>query len=192
MNSIWKKGWPAWLLLIFISGCATLDRPDGESVTTADELTDWSFEGRLGIDDGRQSWQSSVHWVQQGESYRIDLIGPLGQGRMAIRGGPDGVGLHSGDQWLYADDPDELLLQATGFSVPVSGLRHWLLGLTTPDPAAQPVADAEGRLRQLRQTGWLITYPTYIVVDGYSLPQRLQAVREEITVRLLINRWTLG
>lgn len=185
----------AWLttlvVLVWLTGCATL--PDAtESTTSASELTDWSFEGRLAIDDGRQSWQSSIHWVQRGDDYSIDLIGPLGQGRMAIRGGPDGVSLHSGDQWLYAEEPDELLARTTGFSVPISGLRHWLRGLATPGLSARPVTDAQGRLRQLQQAGWLITYPNYVAVEAFSLPQRLQATRDEFTVRLLVGRWTLG
>lgn len=179
------------LLLLLLAGCATGVTTASPPQSSAAELDNWAFTGRLGITDGQQSWQSSISWEQQGEAYRIDLVGALGQGQISIRGDLDGVTLRQGEQLLQADDPDQLLTEATGLSLPISSLRYWLLGLATPTSAVTPITDAEGRLRQLQQAGWLIHYPNYIQVGDFSLPQRLRAVYEPVTVQLLIRQWTL-
>jgi outer membrane lipoprotein LolB len=180
-----------WLLLLLLIGCTTTPTTPSPPQSSAAELHNWVFEGRLAITDGQQSWQSSIKWEQQGEAYSIDLVGALGQGQISIRGDADGVTLRQGDQALQADDPDQLLAEATGLSLPISSLRYWLLGLATPTSAVTPMTDAEGRLRQLQQAGWLIHYPNYIQVDDFSLPQRLRAVHDPFTVQLLIRQWIL-
>ncbi len=181
----------ASVLLPLLAGCATGVTTVSPPQSSAEDLDSWAFTGRLAITDGQQSWQSSISWEQQGEVYRIDLVGALGQGQISIRGDSDSVTLYQGGQSLQADDPDHLLAEVTGLSLPITGLRYWLLGLATPTSPMAPVTDSEGRLRQLQQAGWLIHYPNYIQVDDFSLPQRLRAVYEPVTVQLLIRQWTL-
>lgn len=178
----------AWLL----AGCAGPVALQGESLAqraALAELSDWRVEGRLAVSNGRQSWQSSVNWRQRDERYAIDLIGPLGQGRVSIRGDADGVTLDDGERRLQAPDPETLLARAGIAPVPIEGLRYWLLGLPDPERPARPVTDDDGLLRRLQQAGWQIVYVNYITVDELVMPQRIDARREGLEVRLLINRW---
>lgn len=178
-----------WLLVL--AGCATSPTSPTQPQRPALDLDAWVLEGRLAMTDGQQSWQSSITWEQQGDAYRIDLVGALGQGQISIRGDAHGVILRQGEHWLQAEEADQLLAEATGLSLPISGLRYWLLGLATPQMPVTPVTDAEGRMRQLQQAGWLIHYLNYMQVDEFSLPQRLRAVYEPFTVQLFIRQWTL-
>lgn len=187
---------PLSLGLLLLAGCAArvpLQEPGSpaQRVAALEAIENWTADGRIAVSDGRRSWQAGVHWQQRGERYAIDLIGPLGQGRLDIRGGPDGVVLRDGERTLRADDPDTLLADAGGVPVPVGGLRYWLRGLPEPDQPARPVTDAGGRLTRLTQDGWQIVYPNYVTVDGLALPQRIQASREAFEVKVLVDRWTL-
>ncbi|MDX1605371.1 MAG: lipoprotein insertase outer membrane protein LolB [Candidatus Competibacterales bacterium] len=176
------------------AGCATVPPvPDsGTAELDREPLPEhWTLDGRLALSDAARSWQASLHWEQRGAHYRIDLVGPLGQGRLAIRGGPDGVSLETERETLHAEDPDELLARATGLRLPVRGLRYWVLGRPAPAAPARPVTDDQGRLRRLQQSGWYLTYPNYITVEGRPMPQRIRAEREALDLRVLITRWRL-
>ncbi len=192
-----SRGLPLLLVVVLVA-CAT-PLPEGsldQRAAALQALEDWTLDGRLAVSDGRQSWQAGVRWQQQSERYAIDLIGPLGQGRLDIRGDATGVVLRDGEHLLYANDPDTLLEQASGIPVPIEGLRYWVLGLPAPDSAARPVVDDNGLLRRLLQDDWQIVYDNYVTidggtVDGLALPQRIRANRDTLDIRLLITRWTL-
>jgi len=129
--------------------------------------------------------------VQQNAEYRIDLIGPLGQGRVLVQSDGREVNLQTqdGQRWT-APDPDALLEQALGVRLPVGGLRYWVRGLPAPGPAA-PQVDADGRLIRLEQNGWVIEYPAYASTSVFNLdlPERIVARRQDLSVKLVIEQW---
>jgi len=51
--------------------------------------------------------------------------------------------------------------------------------------------DEAGRLARLQQSHWLIEYPAYARVDGLVLPRKVYLENDELSVRLVIDRWTL-
>jgi outer membrane lipoprotein LolB len=122
------------------------------------------------------------------------LLGPLGQGAVEIEGDPGGVRLRTAQGETYtASDPETLMHQALGWSVPVAGLRYWLLGRDDPGGGAvQPTLDPEGRPLTLAQGGWEVRYLDYLPVDPVSLPGRVQLDRGDLHARVVINRWDLG
>lgn len=157
---------------------------------TLQELRNWDVSGRIAIINGNENWQASLRWQQQPETYAIDLIGPLGQGRIDIRGTPGAVTLRTAKQTLTATDADSLLQQATGLRLPLNGLRYWLRGLPEPEQEKKQSLDQQQRLRQLQQSGWLIDYSNYIQVDGLDMPKRITATQDDITVKLIVSTWT--
>lgn len=183
------------LIAALLASCAAqgpLTKAGGAARTAAlTRLHNWTAEGRLAVNQGQRSWQATFHWHQQGDHYAIDLIGPLGQGQLNIRGGPTGVTLRDDQQTLQAKDPEALLVKANAPPVPVRGLRYWLLGEPDPHQPARPVAGNSGYLRQLQQSGWTLTYPNYIGVHGLALPQRIQAERGSLQVKVFVGKWTL-
>ena len=156
-------------------------------------LTRWQAIGRIGVVNGQDGWHARFQWAQRGADYRIDLIGPLGQGRVLIEG--DGrevrVQTQDGQHWT-APDPDALLEQALGVRLPVSGLRHWIRGLPEPGFATAPQIDASGHLARLEQNGWVIDYPAHAPAPALDLdlPARIVARRQDLSVKLVIERWT--
>ena len=96
-------------------------------------------------------------------------------------------------QTFAARDADALLQQVAGWQLPVTGLRYWIRGLPAPAAAkAQARRDESGRLSQLTQSGWTIKYNRYQLVNGISLPGKLQLLHDGISVRIVVDKWELG
>ena len=177
----------AVIVVILISGCSTLSMP-GASVpdnpawqirqSELQTVTDWTLAGRISVIQGDQGWHANLLWEQEDARYRLDLVGPFGQGRVNIEGRGDRVRMQTADgQILTADDPETLLAQALDIQLPLNGLRYWIRGLPAPGSDVRPTIDSEGRLAQLQQDGWQIDYSRYDQVADYQLPVRIRAER---------------
>lgn len=194
--------WLSWVLLsllAILTSCATppVVSPAAQNAWTARQshwlkLNHWRAVGRIGVVNEQDGWHANFQWDQQGSAYRIDLIGPLGQGRVLVQGDAETVSIQTqdGHNWT-ASDADALLEQSLGIQLPVNGLRYWVRGL--PEPGATPVVetDAEGRLIHLEQNGWIIDYPAYMSTTALDLPARIVARRTDLGVKLVIEQWNL-
>lgn len=152
-------------------------------------LPQWQLGGRLLIITGHETWNTSINWQQQGEHYRIMLIGPLGQGSLKLDGDPHQVTLQAHDgEPQQANDPEALLSQQLGWHVPIRSLRYWVLGLPAPGEHEKTISNA-GLLQTLRQDDWAIEFRDYQQQDGLYLPGRIFANNHQAKVRLIIGQW---
>ena len=153
----------------------------------------WTVTGRVAIRTEEEAWHATLHWVQQQDAYRIRLMAPLGQGTVQIAGDDTRVTLRTPENQEYrAVDPESLLSDTLGWSVPVKGLRFWLTGLDDPyGPPPERRLDVAGRLEQLDQSGWTIDYERYEGEGPLALPTKLQLRNERLAMRVVVNRWDL-
>ncbi len=186
--------------VLLVSACAT--RPPvtptvPESVwlehrATLQTLTDWQARGRVAIRSEDDGWNADFDWQQRGESYRIRLRGPFGQGGIELHGDKLGVWLKRQDKApVYARNVEHLLREETGWQLPVLGLSDWLRGLPAD---AQPAAldwDQQGRLQSLQQNGWNIAYGRYRDVGERQLPDKLQLLRDQLQVKVVVDEWQI-
>lgn len=186
-------------LALLLSGCAVppLSTPESRSAWLARQpalvqLTHWRAVGRIGVINAQDGWHANFQWAQQDSDYRIDLIGPLGQGRVIVQGDAQEVRVHTqdGQSWT-APDPDALLEQTLKVRLPVQGLRYWVRGVPEPGPTSTFQTDAQGRLTRLEQDGWVIEYPAYTQTATFDLPARIIAQRQDVSVKLVIEQWNL-
>ena len=157
-------------------------------------IDQWAVVGKLGIQSAEDSWTAGLNWRQDRDSYAIRLSGPLGQGLMELRGSAQAVELTTSDHGVYrAPTAEELMQTHAGWQMPLSGLRHWILG--RPHPEARIVdlqLDPGGRLAELRQLGWHIRYERYAEFDGLALPTRLTLENSRLRAKLAVRRWRTG
>jgi outer membrane lipoprotein LolB len=191
----------AFALVVTLAACATrpvtvpLESSAGGWELRRDALAqrdNWGLLGRVSVTVEEQGWHANLEWLQQGSTYELGLSGPLNQGRLSIAGGPRGVTAHGSDgSVVAATDAESLLTEQLGWSLPVAGMRYWVLGI--PDPS-QPVVsmtlDELGRLATLEQSGWVIRYPSYIEGDGLDLPHKIRFDSTRVKVRMVIDEWT--
>ncbi|VAW93910.1 hypothetical protein MNBD_GAMMA21-186 [hydrothermal vent metagenome] len=155
----------------------------------------WRLRGRLLVSHGEDVWSLSLEWQQKDEDYKIFIHGLFGAGKVKLVGNADGVMLrNSDDQSFYADNPEDLLYQQTGIHMPVEGLRYWVMGLTSPGQLKKPQIDGLGRLAYLEDTNWKVNFKRYTKVSGMDLPRKvfIEKPEQEIDVRLVVDKWTLG
>jgi outer membrane lipoprotein LolB len=180
------------LAVLLLAGCATTPVP--RSSESAAALSAWQLNGRMSLTRGEEGWHASLHWQQQADSYFLRVSGPLGQGGFQLSGDSRGVVLVDADgQTFAARDADALLVQVTGWQLPVMGLRYWVRGVPAPGGGEALTSRNEaGQLSRLVQSGWTINYDRYQIVGDISLPDKLQLVSDDISVRIIIDKWELG
>jgi len=188
------------ILLLGLSGCATqpLD-PVGRAQSWQERqqmlagLQGWSFSGRLAVRDSEdESWNASLRWQQQDDSYDIHISGAFGQGAARMSGHEGYAVIETTDQAaLTANSAEALMQERLGWYVPVADLQYWLLGSPGPGMTEGHEIDALGRLQSLQRAGWQVRYQSYMTVDGLELPRKLELENPRLRARLVIDSWQL-
>lgn len=193
----WRShGWIPWLLPWLLAGCATTS--GSRIALTVDQQRDFlqslaafSFNGRATID----GQLFSMEWQQQREVATVRLTSRVGVGGVRMEYSPQHLRLETSRGVLNDDEARQLLAGELGFVPPFESFRYWVLGLPAPGSPAVQDFDADGRLQQLEQQGWLITYRKLATVGTAggtaSLPSLLNATRDDLGLRLVIDRWSI-
>jgi len=88
-----------------------------------------------------------------------------------------------------------LLLEATGWDIPVQALTEWIRGARAESLGPARIQyGINGLPWSIEQGGWLIEYQwpesdPAAPIDGPLLPTRLDATRGEASVKLLVDEW---
>ena len=196
------------LLALLLASCAIqsarpVSPPDAASIDAARERqieregilraqSDWSLVGRVAISNGRKGGSGRIDWQQQGDAYAVSLSAPITRQSWRLSGDPQGArleGIEGGPR--EGADAAQLLREATGWEIPVAALGDWVRGMSAQGLAQAVMQfDAEGRLSHLEQDGWSIDYRWPEAATTMPvLPQRVDAVKGEAKVKLIVDEW---
>lgn len=180
-------------------GCAELPVPPQELESAphpqanigADGL--FRLAGRIGVSHNGESFSGSLRWSHGAGEDEIFILNPLGQGVARILSNSAGASLETAEGRSYrALDVESLTEEVLGWRLPARGLQYWVMGRPAPDGVAESELDDNHQLRTLRQDGWRVDYLGYRMVQGTSLPAKLEvALDEGLRVRLVIDDWVL-
>lgn len=187
--------------LMLIAGCAV--RPPASALDDVvlaqmwmshraqlSALDGWEMGGRIAVKNSADSWSASLRWQQQAEAFDISFSSMLGQRIAQLKGDGFSASLYlPDDQVRTAADISDLLDVELGWHVPMDGLRYWVVGLPMPGVELRKKLDASGRLQWLTQAGWQIEYQLYRADGELDLPKKLVLTRDDLRVRLVIDRW---
>lgn len=189
-------------LLLFVAGalsaCATRESvllppmDDWETRQAVLSATDeWEFAGRIGVSAGNDGFNGKLWWRQDGVVFRARVSGPVGIGTVFINGDRGELTLTDRNgEVTELQDAESDLRQRYGWTIPVTSLRYWALGIPDPRVAANAEMGADGYLLHLRQRGWDVTIDRYAQGGGQAMPRRLTATADDIRVRLIIDSWS--
>ena len=195
-----------WLAMgaTLLGGCGTLlellqfERDTIEPETTwqahASELSrlrNWSLLGTLAVRSGGDASRVTMRWRQTRDSYLVRFMGPLGVGLFEIEGSATAVEARfPNGRRASAASPEVLLEQEIGWSVPLQGLRHWIVGAPAPDGTTPKMEiDDHGRLARLEQAGWTVIYERYGDFDDLALPERIRFSNASVDATVVVRRW---
>ena len=156
---------------------------------------EWAMTGRVALSNGKDGGSGRIEWSQSGGKVRIGLSAPVTRqgwvlevdaGGATLQGVPDGP--------VHGADAAALLLDRTGWDIPVTGLGCWVRGAWASEGAfgqARVGYGADGSVQRIDQAGWIIEYAEWRLdaVSGVELPARITALRGEKRVRLVVDRW---
>jgi outer membrane lipoprotein LolB len=176
-----------------VSGDAQQHQQQRETALAA--APDWGLAGRVALSNGRDGGSGRIDWSQQGARYAVSLSAPVTRQSWRLSGQPGQArleGLEGGPR--EGVDASALLLDATRWQIPVEALSSWMRGASADagkfGAATMQFAD-DGRLAGMQQGGWRIDYADWRPVAGapVELPHRLNAVRGDAKVRLIVDAW---
>lgn len=188
----------AALALTLLAACAApATRPSGvsaESAQAARELAfagrrQWAFAGRVALANGDNGGTGRIEWAQDGDDFDIRLSAPItkqswrlvrAHGIVRLEGLEGGV--------REGQDAEALLLEATGWRLPVASMSAWVRGLRGPGQALVAV-DPLGLPETFAQSGWKVEYREWDQAMP-PLPRRVYASHGQASVRLVVEQWT--
>ena len=188
-----------WLsLCLALSGCATtrpsVDLPPLSTwelrQTVLAASTDWEFRGRIAVKAGDEGFNGKFNWSQTGDQFYATVSGPLGIGTVVIEGSDDAMIVTDKDGTRTPlIEPETELYNRYGWTIPVTSLRYWALGI--PDPTAEAVTDvdAAGKLVSLEQRNWKLNISRYKESAGEQMPRTLTVTNPNTRVRMIIDKW---
>ena len=200
-NRLSLRSWhvPAVLAgLLLTAGCATLpqgkDLPPLEDWETRQQvlggLRDWSFKGRVAVKSGDEGFNGKINWTQQDARLTATVSGPLGVGTVRIEGDGSALVLTDKDgSRTELEDAELDLRYRYGWTIPVTSLRYWALGIPDPSVPAETRFDDRGQLVSLRQGGWNVDISRYRDGGGQPMPAILTASNPDTRVRMVIDSW---
>lgn len=178
-------------LLCLLSGCSTIEVQQGEHYNLSNKqhlyaLSTWSFQGRIAVKNGPDSWSAYLAWTHQPGLDRLKLSGLLGQGTVLIELTPDQIKIDQGDgRANFSENVDQLITDKLGVLVPISALTYWVLGLV------QPGLDYENHEASFQQLAWTVNYPLYMLVGSELMPHKMQAIKDQLKLTLVFDQWQL-
>lgn len=189
-----------WLgLCLVLSSCAaTRPGTDLPPLTTwqlrqavLSTATDWEFRGRIAVKAGDEGFNGKFNWVQTGQKFYATVSGPLGVGTVIIEGSKEAIIVTDKDGTRTPlVEPETELYARYGWTIPVTSLRYWALGI--PDPSNEAVTDVDdaGKLVSLEQNNWTVSISRYKESAGQQMPRILTASNPDTRVRMVIDKWT--
>ena len=191
-------GLAAALLLFTLAGCATQtgvglpELPDWEARRdTLALLSEWEFRGRIGVSAGEEGFNGKLSWWQHDDVFLARVSGPLGVGTVKIQGDERQVAVTDEDgEVTEMRDAETELYRRYGWTIPVTSLRYWALGIPDPSSPARTSFDDHGQLTRLEQRNWIVEIDEYREGGGQPMPRRMSATHRDTRVRLVIDDWT--
>lgn len=189
---------PFPLLLLVLAGCAAergLELPEMESWEVRRqalaELGEWEFRGRVGVRTADDGFNGNLRYWQNGDVYLASISGPFGAGSVKIQGHGGAISITDGDgEMTEMHDAEAVLWRRYGWTIPVTSLRYWALGIPDPSLPAVTGVHEEGLLRRLEQGTWEVTIDEYREAGGQLMPRRMTANQRDTRVRIVIDNWT--
>lgn len=170
-----------------LSGCASV-QPLPQN---AGRAANFDLLGRVLVHYEGNAFSANVRWMHAADADEIWLMTPTGQTLAQMREDATGATLTAADQTQYrAGRVESLTKQGLGWELPMARLQHWIRGTPVPNNPAEIIErDAAGKIRQLAQDGWKITYEYYPAAENQGLPRRMEVVGATQTLRLVIDTW---
>lgn len=156
------------------------------------EISSWGLEGRISVRTPDDSWSANLDWRHSGVEDRLALSGPLAQRAASIHYKERYISFDAADgSHAESSDPDALLLERLGFTVPLDALRYWMLGLPAvgQDFKVHSESNTQGALADFDQAGWSLRYDGFMREGQWVVPRKMVIQGRGVVLKVIVDRW---
>lgn len=187
-------------LLFCLAGCSTFQTlPKSYHKLTWSErskqlnsIKEWSLEGSFSIQYAKNTNIASYQWQQRQDAYKISISSPLNLAHFDLYGNHKQVTLQESTYKFYtAKNPEKLLQQQIGWSLPISNLVFWIRGIPAPHSAYKLKLDQYRHLLSLKQQGWIIRYLDFTTLGDIDLPNKITLENPQFKIKITIKNWQI-
>lgn len=134
--------------------------------------------------------KTDLRWQQNADgSFDLRVAGPFGIGATTITGTPDNVQVRSRGNTYQSNNPEQWIQDKMGWTLPLAGLRFWILGMPSPHSDADIDLDREGRVLTLEQDGWTLNYTEYQKAGSHQLPRKFDVSNSDVKLKIVVDSW---
>jgi outer membrane lipoprotein LolB len=185
----------ALLLALMLAACASapsvapVDWEQQQARLAA--LDHFTASGKIALRSADQAESGSLLWQQAGNATHIRLAGPMGLAATTVDSDGEVLELRQGEEYSRWRLDDPAIAQDSTWDIPLGALVYWLKGMPAPGLAVEALqfGSNDGLPMMLRQDGWTIQYGDFATFQGYTLPTRLEARREDSSARIILREW---
>lgn len=195
-----RSGFALLAAVALLAGCATAPPRNPENQKTAEQR--WMqhrsdlahvnhFLVQMRLAYGKVlGVKADLRWAQNTDgSFDMRISGPFGVGAATITGDRKRVLVRTREGEYDTPDPEQWIQGRMGWTLPISGLRYWVLGLPAPQSEASIELNLEGQAVALEQDGWHLEYSEYQLRDGYVLPRKFEATNPATRLKVVVDEW---
>jgi outer membrane lipoprotein LolB len=151
------------------------------------EVSSWSFSGKMAINDNKNNGSGTVHWEIEPNIVKARFKSLLGLGgNWKITETDKQAKLESSRNGVtIADNAEQLIALELGSHFPWKSLQYWVRGYKTDQPLIQhdklPII--------INDNGWEITYQKWMDTPLGMLPKKIKATKDNYSIKLIIYKW---
>lgn len=193
--------WVGLLFATLLTGCATqpVSAPQSTSALAAarwqqhrdtlQTLHRFTLQARI-ASNGTYGISGTLLWQQMGGHFTMHFSGPFGFSAIEVEGTLGNVEIRIGKKHYHTSNPEAFLNRYYGWTLPVIGLRFWVLGVSSPGSSAKVRYNNNGRAIHIAQDGWVIHYGSYQNGGGYALPRYFTLLAGKKEFRIIVDHWS--
>lgn len=156
-------------------------------------VTHWQLRAQVSVKTSEDIVKFIVDWTVSGlNNYSIVLYSPLGLGSAKMTyDGEIATLIDAQGHHFTAPDPEMLMNQHLGWSLPLLPLYYWVRGLAEPFTATTQQRDSFNHLIELQQAGVHVYYADFSNIRGIDLPTNMVINTQEAQLRVLVRQWEI-
>jgi outer membrane lipoprotein LolB len=166
--------------------------PEPQRAASPTDIKVWKLEGRIAVKTQDDGWTANLVWEHDPLQDRLRISGPFSQGLLSIVVQDDLIHVNEGNGVEQTSrEPDALLRERLGFSVPLRSLRYWVTGVPAPDTEYAQLPVEAGVTSRFSQQGWSLAYEKFSRFGGYQLPQKATINGHDVRLKLIADDWLI-
>lgn len=156
----------------------------------------WEIEGRAAVTTADDSGTVNVFWEQAPDDFRLRMSGPFGAGALDIRSDDDGVFMKDSDgNERRAANAEGLVWMQTGWEIPISDMRAWVLGVVGDPNSPSVRVDQYGHTMAFDSGEWHVQIPEYTETQfqgqPLAVPRKIYLQSPYIKIKMIVSDWSL-